>query len=151
LTTRREAERAVVEAAKKVYEHIDPSAKHSICGEFPARECSALKELLNAARALDALPADAPDLDALNAAVAEAVEGHARAFPDLFTRRNYDAPEWTTVITAHNARRAALTKKPRYEEYGQPKASTTYGIFDNAAQRALPMSEVAALLNEREK
>jgi hypothetical protein len=101
--TRRDAERAVIEAARRCSTGRN-SNRVSAGGYFNC--CNALDKAVDA---LDAAPQQ-PDLDALNAAVAEAVEAFQREFyrqpePEV-------SEEWTAVVRAANARREAMKPKP---------------------------------------
>ena len=124
------AERAVLEAAK-TYVHA---------WDAP-RTCDTESRLLReAVHTLDAEPPQ-PDLDALNAAVAEAVETYMVKWPHMDIKANCN--EWTTIIEACRARRAALAPKPRYEALGN-----AWTIFDNHEQKYLLPPKVADLLNK---
>jgi hypothetical protein len=96
--------------------------------------------LREAVHTLDAEPPQ-PDLDALNAAVAEAVETYMVKWPHMDIKANCN--EWTTIIEACRARRAALAPKPRYEALGN-----AWTIFDNHEQKYLLPPKVADLLNK---
>jgi hypothetical protein len=92
--TRRELKDAVVEAARE----------HTECKGGVQRMVKVDINLHRASHALDACTE--PDLDALNAAVAEAVETYMVKWPHMDIKANCN--EWTTIIEACRARRAAL-------------------------------------------
>ena len=125
------AERAVLEAAK-TYVHA---------WDAP-RTCDTESRLLReAVHTLDAEPPQ-PDLDALNAAVAEAVEAYLVAHPSARDPKG-QPDEWIVSLSTLLARRAALLPKPRYEALGN-----AWTIFDNHEQKYLLPPKVAALLNK---
>jgi hypothetical protein len=77
-----------------------------------------------------------PDLDALNARVAEAV--------DVWDDDRCDGKKYTRLHEAVIARRAALAPKPRYE------ATDATRILDNQTGYLLTANCIAMLLNEKE-
>jgi len=90
-------------------------------------------------RALDAQPTE-PDLDALNAAVAEAAESMVLRWESEGFHNLPSSPE-NTVRLAILARRAAMQPKPRYEV-------NLLGVYDHKNLRFLQPEEIAALLNK---
>jgi hypothetical protein len=125
---RREAEKAVIEAAKEATHFWRMERTGS---SLMAQNIRATVDTLNACAA--------PDLDALNAAVAEAYEA--------WVTRN--APGGTESVVLHEAvvaRREALKPRPRYA----PIPVTGVVILDNNTGNALNTLEVAALLNAKE-
>jgi hypothetical protein len=90
-----------------------------------------------------------PDLDALNAAVAEAVR--------LFVDRTLEHPPflWAQdlidIKDAELARREALAPKPRYTVEPNSTLPVRVVVYDTKESRPLSPPEVAALLNEKEK
>ena len=124
---------AVVEAAKvAVKEHF---ARWGMASTAPGT--IALNESV---RALDACTQ--PDLDALNAAVAEAAESMVLRWESEGFHNLPSSPE-NTVRLAILARRAAMQPKPRYEALGN-----AWTIFDNHEQKFLLPPKVADLLNK---
>ena len=121
--TRREAERAVIEAAQVAVK--ERFARWGMASTAPGT--IALKESVDALRVCTE-----PDLDALNAAVAEAADDWRRG------HANFDA-----LANTFAAHRAALAPKVRYE------ASREGVILDHKTHSYLRAEEVAALLNER--
>jgi hypothetical protein len=79
-------------------------------------------------------PSPQPDLDALNAAVAEAYEAWV-------TRTGPAGAESVVLHEAVLARRAALAPKPRYEARGGV-------VYDTKGDRCPSTKELAALLNK---
>jgi hypothetical protein len=140
--TRRELTQAVVEAAR-VYAGRNPDCSLNPQGQVVAR----------AVRALEACTE--PDLDALDAAVAQAVDEYREKAPSVF-RTPPRTPEvrshWEKVVAATDARRAALKPKPRY------RVLTVYptyhgpfvAVHDTRDGRDLTADEVFTLLNEKE-
>ena len=121
--TRRELKDAVVEAARPLVNHVTRY-------QLAAAE--------NAFRALDACTE--PDLDALNAAVAEAAESMVLRWESEGFHNLPSSPE-NTVRLAILARRAAMQPKPRYEV-------NLLGVYDHKNLRFLQPEEIAALLNK---
>jgi len=126
--TRRELKDAVVEAARPLVNHVTRY-------QLAAAE--------DAFRALDACTE--PDLDALNAAVAEAAESMVLRWESEGFHNLPSSPE-NTVRLAILARRAAMQPKPRYEALGN-----AWTIFDNHEQKYLLPPKVADLLNKAKK
>jgi hypothetical protein len=133
--TRRELTDAVVEAAKvAVKEHF---ARWGMASTAPGT--IALKETV---AALDACTE--PDLDALDHAVAEAVEAY-------ITRGGIPRPDlWKRIEVAYEARRAALAPKPRYTVEPNSTLPVRVVVYDTQESRPLTPPEVAALLNQKE-
>jgi hypothetical protein len=121
--TRRELKDAVVEAARPLVNHVTRY-------QLAAAE--------DAFRALDACTE--PDLDALNAAVAEAAESMVLRWESEGFHNLPSSPE-NTVRLAILARRAAMQPKPRYEV-------NLLGVYDHKNLRFLQPEEIAALLNK---
>jgi hypothetical protein len=120
--TRRELKDAVVEAARE----------HTECKGGVPRMVKVDINLHRASHALDACTE--PDLDALNAAVAEEAD-----------KCDWSLVQWPDLnpfIGAVRARRAAMKPKPRY-------AALEFGIRDHLKNITLTQNDVAALLNER--
>jgi len=127
--TRRELKDAVVEAARQWVRVFDD------CGWTPGSKHT---DLIAVVRALDACPE--PDLDDLNAAVAEAVE---EWWMEDATPR-MQGEKWARLITARNTRYDALKPKPRY------RPATAVGfVYDAETGHNLTAGDVLALLNER--
>jgi len=121
--TRRELKDAVVEAARE----------HTECKGGVPRMVKVDINLHRASHALDACTQ--PDLDALNAAVAEEAD-----------KCDWSLVQWPDLnpfIGAVRARRAAMLPKPRYEALGN-----AWTIFDNHEQKYLLPPKVADLLNK---
>jgi hypothetical protein len=138
VTTRREAVNAVIEAARAACGAVIYGKTIEECNE----RGTALGAIRASVRALDACTE--PDLDALNAAVAEAVEAHARRHPASFTERPAMST-WGAIADARNARRAAMTPKPRYTSHNHEVLRDGEWYLSAATrERAI---EVAALLN----
>lgn len=124
--TKREVKQAVIAAARKVIKDW----------ENPRYVVLAVQEMRTHVRALDELP-DEPDLDALNAAVAEALDAWQDANGSQQT-----VDTWKRTSAALAARREALRPKERY-------TSGAGFVYDNLAGHTLTPKEVAALLNGR--
>ena len=134
MSSRRELKDAVVEAAR-----VQVAAQRTRGHHDVGRADVVLS------RSVDALDAcTEPDLDALNAAVAEAVEAHSVERPYSYVTITATGA-WHRVVEAHNALRTALLPKPRYEALGN-----AWTIFDNHEQKYLLPPKVAALLNKEE-
>jgi len=132
------AERAVIEAARK----------QEWAGRVPSTTSYYVDCLVGetnaAVRVLIAAPPQ-PDLDALNAAVAEAVERHAKAHADDYVPGKYPwSREWNDVADALLARREALKPKARYTANDGIVRDTRTGEY-------LSTYDCADLLNEKEK
>jgi len=126
--TRRELKDAVVEAARMLTK----------CGHW----YDATQATVNAVRALDACTE--PDLDALDHAVAEAVEAY-------ITRGGIPRPDlWKRIEVAYEARRTALAPKPRYTVEPNSTLPVRVVVYDTQESRPLTPPEVAALLNQKE-
>jgi uncharacterized protein with von Willebrand factor type A (vWA) domain len=133
--TRRELKDAVVEAAR-----VQVAAQRTRGHHDVGRADVVLS------RSVDALDAcTEPDLDALNAAVAEAAEEYVFVTPAALDKE-FQPARWVIAIDAINARRAAMLPKPRYEALGN-----AWTIFDNHEQKYLLPPKVADLLNKAEK
>jgi hypothetical protein len=133
--TRRELTQAVVEAAKNVTQVAVGGFGNGVLEVSRHKFCT-LSDLL---KALDACTE--PDLDALDAAVVQAVEEYVIAHP-LTMDKEHQLSRWVSAINAINARRAALKPKPRYE-------AAPAGIRDNHTFQTYTLEYVAHLLNER--
>jgi hypothetical protein len=98
-----------------------------------------------------ALKEDAtPDLAALNAAVAEAVENLCKRWDELdhVEGDNYQhGPLTDKVRTVNRARRAAMQPKPRYVVEPNSTVPVRVVVYDTHKSRPLSPPEVAALLN----
>jgi hypothetical protein len=87
-----------------------------------------------------------PDLAALNAAVAEAVEVYANRHPNAFEACL--APrEFKVIVDANRVRRAAMQPKPRYTVEPNSTVPVRVVVYDTHESRPLSPPEVAALLN----
>jgi hypothetical protein len=135
--TRRELTQAVIQSAKNVTQVSVGGFGKGVL-EVSRHKFCILSDLLDA---LDACTE--PDLAALNAAVAEAVEEYVVVSPSALDKTNQPS-RWVIAIDAINARRAALAPKPRYEV-------NLLGVYDHKGRRFMQPEEVAALLNEKEK
>jgi hypothetical protein len=127
------AERAVIDAANE-YAH-----------QAGLRDGTG--SIVRAVRALDACTE--PDLDALDHAVAEAVEAYREYSPNVFgvvPATPEARSRWGSVVSALEARRAALAPKPRYEACPEKHVV----MWDRQTREYLNPLQVAALLNERE-
>ena len=127
------AERAVLDEVREMNRHAIDSCYF---GDHARAACRAYV-------ALAAAPPQ-PDLAALNAAVAEAVE----AWFDKTTEAHNGHPNldaWrddlSNIYRAESARRAALLPKPRYE-------ALEFGIRDHLKNITLTQNDAAALLNK---
>jgi hypothetical protein len=131
------AERAVIEAARAYKRLVDPHVRRRSC--VASEEFDVLDKAL---RALDAEPPQ-PDLDALNAEVAEAVKIYMDNHT-LARDRAHQPKDWVDVIDCDADRRAALAPNPRYALDG-------LGFYDHHERRRLARDEVVILLNASEK
>jgi hypothetical protein len=133
MTTRRELTQAVVEAARKLnnkwtdYGYVTGNTyTHSVLTD----------SLRHAVRALDACTE--PDLDALDAAVVQAVEMH----DEKLLRAGGMSPRLRQAALDY---RAALKPRARYEATNE-----TCSIFDRSLGYHVRPSAVATLLNAKE-
>ena len=138
--TRREAEKAVLEAVRmhdrKALEHEGHLSPRLRQAALDYRATLTTDDNLNICTE--------PDLDALNAAVAEAGE----AYRDRMRKNRPGLNDaWEVTCQAIDARRAALAPKPRYEAV--PNVFTV--ILDHVKKEYLNTIQVAALLNAKEK
>jgi hypothetical protein len=142
MTARRELTQAVVEAARYFL-------SHDICHQ-PAGlpTCDGIPPLKAAMFSLDACTE--PDLAALDAAVAEAVEAYFRASPIVLVTNQYSDGKWVSVVDAVKARRAALKPRARYTVDPNSTLPVRVTVYDTHESRPLSPPEVAALLNEKE-
>jgi hypothetical protein len=88
-----------------------------------------------------------PDLAALNAAVADAVEVYLNRDMGSGTA----AVKWLEIEKATDARRAAMQPKPRYTVEPNSTVPVRVVVYDTHESRPLSPPEVAALLNAKEK
>jgi hypothetical protein len=139
MTARRELTQAVVEAARYFL-------SHDICHQ-PAGlpTCDGIPPLKAAMFSLDACTE--PDLAALDAAVAEAVEAYFRASPIVLVTNQYSDGKWVSVVDAVKARRAAMFPKPRYEALYQLPLTV---IRDSITGTHFTAKEACTLLNSKE-
>jgi hypothetical protein len=130
MTTRRELEQAVIEAANVIdaFPAFDPARG------LPGGFILAVNRLRDATGDLRRAPPQ-PDLAALNAAVAQAVEEYDR------TLYRFEGE----IRNALDARHEALKPKPRY------RAAHNGVIIDDNLNIPMLAEEVAALLNAKEK
>jgi hypothetical protein len=128
--TRRELTQAVFRAAR-IYEAARSGPQFFIVSKGEAVAASI--------RALDACTE--PDLDALDAAVAQAVEEWwmEDAKPRMQGER------WARLIAARNGRYDALKPRARYEACSEKNVV----VWDRQTREYLNPLQVAALLNER--
>ena len=137
---RKEAERAVLEAVRmhdrKALEHEGHLSPRLRQAALDYRATLTTDDNLNICTE--------PDLDAHNAAVAEAVEAYIKTYGDCSTS---GTAEFMAIFKAGRARRAALAPKPRYESLG----ACIPIILDRKTGMKLTAHEAASALNVKEE